>query len=131
MSMPFSIRAHRWGVDRVDEDAQGVTIVDFKTSQVKDQESADKKARESLQLELYAFAYKEIFDVLPAYLELFFLESGVIGKIPLEDGSFSRIKDKIREVSAGVRSENFKAMPAYLACTYCAYNQICSSAKIK
>ncbi len=115
--------------DRVDEDAQGVSIMDFKTSQVKDQEVADKKTKESLQLELYAFAYFQIFKKLPRALRLFFLESGIIGTYLLEEENFERIKDKIREVSSGIRSNDFSATPTYLACSYCAYNQICPSAK--
>jgi DNA helicase-2/ATP-dependent DNA helicase PcrA len=117
--------------DRVDEDAEGDIIIDFKTSEIKAQDVADKKAQESLQLALYALAYQQIFGRLPLRVELFFLESGIIGSSVIEEDGLEKIKEKIRIVSDGIRSQNFKATPAYMACTYCAYNQICPAAKAR
>ena len=57
----FSIRKEdliirgRW--DRVDEQDGNIYIVDFKSSEVKDQKKADKKAKESLQLAIYAWSW--------------------------------------------------------------------------
>ena len=42
--------------DRVDETPEGTVIVDYKSSDVTDQKAADRRARESLQLKIYALA---------------------------------------------------------------------------
>jgi DNA helicase-2/ATP-dependent DNA helicase PcrA len=117
--------------DRVDEDEDGAVIMDFKTSQISTQKDADKRAKESMQLKLYALAYKNIFGVLPKRLELYFLESGIIGSYVVEEEGLEEVKKEVREVSAGIRARNFDATPSYMACNYCAYNQICPFAMIK
>jgi DNA helicase-2/ATP-dependent DNA helicase PcrA len=76
-------------------------------------------------------AYQNIFGQLPKRVELYFLESGLIGTDKKEEGDLEKVKEKIREVSEGLRKRNFMATPAYMACTYCAYNQICPSAIIR
>ena len=117
--------------DRVDEEKDGAVIMDFKTSQIKTQKDADKRVRESMQLKLYAMAYENIFGVLPRRVSLYFLESGLIGNAELKDGDLEEVKERIKEVSSGIRKGNFEATPAYMACAYCAYNQICPFAIIK
>jgi DNA helicase-2/ATP-dependent DNA helicase PcrA len=117
--------------DRVDEDKGEAIIVDFKTSEVKAQKVADKKASESLQLALYSLAYQNIFGKLPSRVELYFLESGIIGSCVIEEEDLDKIKEKIKEVSEGIRKQDFEATPAYMACSYCAYNQICPLVKIR
>ncbi|MDD2928097.1 MAG: PD-(D/E)XK nuclease family protein, partial [Candidatus Omnitrophica bacterium] len=117
--------------DRVDEIGAEAVIIDFKTSEVKAQKVADKKVSESLQLALYALAYQNIFGKLPARVELYFLESGLIGSHKIKDEDLDTVRKKIREASAGIRKQDFEATPAYMACTYCAYSQICPSAQIR
>ncbi|MFH0855754.1 MAG: UvrD-helicase domain-containing protein [Candidatus Omnitrophota bacterium] len=116
--------------DRVDEIESGAVIVDFKTSEVKAQKAADKKASESLQLSLYALAYQSIFGKLPSRVELYFLEPSLTGSHKIEDRDLDTIKAKIREVAGGIRKQEFEATPAYMACSYCAYNQICPFARM-
>ncbi len=115
----------RW--DRVDIAKDKTIIIDFKTSAVKKQKDADKKAKESLQLSIYALAYKHINGILPAAVELHFLESGLVGGAVKDEGDLVDTIKIIKEVSCGIRSRDFAARPQYLSCTYCAYNQICPS----
>lgn len=114
--------------DRIDMEAEGAVIMDFKTSEIKAQKDADKRTKESMQLVLYALAYKNIFGHLPKRVELYFLESGIIGSSVIQENELEKLKDKIKEVSQGIRNKQFSATPAYMACSYCAYNQICPSA---
>ncbi len=114
--------------DRIDQEKDGVAIIDFKTSEIKTQKDADKRVKESMQLLLYAFAYQNIFGVLPMRVSLYFLESGIVGSQEIEEGDLEKIKAAIRKVSAGIRKMNFSPNPAYMACRYCAYNQICPAA---
>jgi DNA helicase-2/ATP-dependent DNA helicase PcrA len=117
--------------DRIDLEEDGAVIMDFKTSEIKTKEAADKRTKESIQLALYALAYKNIFGQLPKGVKLYFLESGIIGSNQIQDSNLEKVKDKISEVSQGIRDRNFVATPKYMACQYCAYNQICPSAIIR
>ncbi len=117
--------------DRVDKVGDEINIMDFKTSEIRAQKDADRRVKESLQLKLYALAYNSIFKQLPRLVELYFLESGIIGTHEIQQKDLELAKDKIKEVSEGIRKKVFSAKPDYLACAYCAYNQICPSAVTK
>jgi len=117
--------------DRIDLEEDGAVIMDFKTSEIKTKEAADKRTKESIQLALYALAYKNIFGQLPKGAKLYFLESGIIGSNQIQDNDLEKVKDKISEVSQGIRDRDFVATPKYMACQYCAYNQICPFAIIR
>lgn len=113
--------------DRIDIEKDGAVIIDFKTSELKKQKDADKRTKESLQLALYALAYKNIFGQLPIRVELHFLESGLIGRDKKEEDDLEKVKEKIKEVSLGLRMHNLDPTPSYISCAFCAYNQICPS----
>ncbi|MFQ5899720.1 MAG: ATP-dependent helicase [Candidatus Methylomirabilia bacterium] len=115
----------RW--DRVDEGDGGAVIIDYKSSDIRDPKKADERARESLQLKIYALAWQEMFGRLPARVELRFLESGVVGcHIPTEEDTGEAI-DAIKTAAVGIRARRFEATPGYQVCRYCAYNQVCPS----
>lgn len=117
--------------DRVDMEDNDAVIIDFKTSEITRQIDADKRAKESMQLDLYALAYKNIFGKLPKRAELHFLESGIVGSNEVKEKDIEKITGKIHGVSEGIRKQSFNATPAFKACTYCAYSQICPSAVIR
>jgi DNA helicase-2/ATP-dependent DNA helicase PcrA len=117
--------------DRVDMEEGGAVIMDFKTSQIDSQKEADKRVKKSLQLALYAMAYASIFGKLPKKVALYFLESGIIGAKAVKEEDSETVKEKIKVVAKGIRQQSYAATPAYMACTYCAYNQICPSAIIR
>jgi DNA helicase-2/ATP-dependent DNA helicase PcrA len=117
--------------DRIDMEKDGAVIMDFKTSAIKTQKDADKRVKESKQLALYALAYQYISGILPVAVELYFLESGIVGRYELSAEDLDDVKEDILEVSAGIRQQNYPAKPEYKACTYCAYNQICPDAVIR
>src|SRR5262249_52745273 len=66
--------------DRVDEDLLGAVIVDYKTSEVTRQKDADRRARTTLQLKVYALAWREMTGVLPQRGELRFGETQAVGR---------------------------------------------------
>jgi DNA helicase-2/ATP-dependent DNA helicase PcrA len=117
--------------DRIDMEEGNAVIIDFKTSDLKKQKDADKRTRESLQLTLYALAYKVKHGQLPKRVELHFLESGLIGTDTKDEADLDKVKIKIKEVSNGIRERVFLATPGYMVCTYCAYNQICPCAVLR
>ncbi len=117
--------------DRIDLEESGAVIMDFKTSAIKTQKDADKRVKENKQLALYALAYQYRFGALPQAVELYFLESGIIGRHEIKEDDLEEVKEDILEVSAGIRRQDYPAKPEYKACTYCAYNQICPCAVIR
>ena len=113
--------------DRVDETPDGLVIVDYKSSDVTDQKKADQRARESLQLKIYALAQFEMTGRLPARVELRFLESGLVGRHKPTDLDLAKAREAIADAARGIRHREFEATPEYQACRYCPYNQICPS----
>ncbi|HTU02359.1 MAG TPA: PD-(D/E)XK nuclease family protein, partial [Candidatus Sulfotelmatobacter sp.] len=114
----------RW--DRLDRRETGMAILDYKSSAVRDQKEADRRARESLQLDIYALAYYEMHDgQLPAAVELHFLESGLIGSAQKTLRDLDTTRAQITRVAKGIRLRAFRATPDYLQCSYCAFREIC------
>jgi DNA helicase-2/ATP-dependent DNA helicase PcrA len=116
----------RW--DRVDERDGQVVIIDFKSSEVHQQEAADKRTKDSLQLAIYAMAYQQTYHKLPDCVELHFLESGLVGSSPVTDKMLSKTEEKIQQAAAGIRKRDYTANPNYQACRFCAYVELCPSA---
>ena len=111
--------------DRVDETPEGLVIVDYKSSDVADQRKADQRAKDSLQLKIYALAQHEMTGRLPARVELRFLETGLIGRhVPTRE-DLETAREAIKAAAGGIRRREFEATPEYQSCRYCAYNQIC------
>jgi DNA helicase-2/ATP-dependent DNA helicase PcrA len=116
----------RW--DRVDVRGDEVVIIDYKSSDVREPKEARRRARESLQLQIYALAYRRMVGQIPTRVELHFLESGLVGAAEKSAEAIEETAGVIREVAAGIRARDFTARPSYMACTYCAFREICPSA---
>jgi DNA helicase-2/ATP-dependent DNA helicase PcrA len=108
-----------------------VTITDYKSSDVRDPARARERARESLQLQIYAMAYEAETGRLPDALQLWFLESGLVGRVEVEEKRLDRARDSIRRAAVGIRARRFEATPDYLACGYCAFRDICPASAAK
>jgi DNA helicase-2/ATP-dependent DNA helicase PcrA len=108
-----------------------VTITDYKSSDVRDPVRARERARESLQLQIYAMAYQAETGRLPDALQLWFLESGLVGRVEVDDKRLGKARDSIRRAAAGIRARRFEATPDYLACGYCAFGDICPASAAK
>jgi RecB family exonuclease len=111
--------------DRVDEDLFGATIIDYKTGDVATQKVADRRAADSLQLKIYALAWREMTGALPKQVELRFLEANLVGRHTPDEDDLEEARVEVRAAAAGIRARAFEATPSYSACRYCAYNQIC------
>src|SRR6185503_17723695 len=77
----FSVGATRviGRYDLVLQAGSQTTLLDFKTGSVDDEKKARERARDSLQLDVYALAWLRGTGRLPDRLELRFLESGLVG----------------------------------------------------
>jgi len=115
--------------DRVDRDESGrVTITDYKSSDVRDPATASRRARESLQLSIYALAYEATHGRAPDELALHFLDSGIVGRSDTTERRLDRARDKIASAAEGIRAGEFAATPGMTQCGFCPFREICPDA---
>jgi len=113
----------RW--DRVDYQENGGVVIDFKATAVKDQKEADKRTRESLQMDMYAYAFVRTHELPLLETGLHFLESDIIGRAAKGEKEFQRAEEKIRQAEEGIRNQNFQAKPDWHNCSLCDFRTIC------
>ena len=104
-----------------------VTITDYKSSDVTDPAVAKTRARDSLQLQIYAMAYEAMTGRLPDAVQLHFLDSGLVGRAEVEPARLEKARGKIATAAAGIRARDYTPKPSVLACTYCPFRDICPS----
>ncbi len=104
-----------------------VTITDYKSSDVRDPAVAKQRARDSLQLQIYAMAYEAMTGRLPDAVQLHFLDSGLVGRADVEPERLEKARSKIATAAAGIRARDYTPKPGTLACTYCPFRDICPS----
>ena len=104
-----------------------VVITDYKSSDVRDPAKARERARGSLQLTIYAMAWQAETGRLPDAVALHFLDSGLVGTAEVDAARVERGVADIREAAAGIRAGRFEARPSYMACSWCAFRDICPS----
>ncbi len=115
--------------DRVDvEDDGRTTITDYKTSDVRDPATANRRAKESLQLSIYALAHEAQHGRLPDELSLHFLESGLVGRSQPTERRLGKATEQVAAVAAGIRAGDFAATPGAVRCGYCPFREICPDA---
>ncbi len=115
--------------DRIDVDADGhVTITDYKSSDVRDPATAQRRSRESLQLSIYALAYEAQHGKLPDTVALHFLESGLVGASQPGERRLERAMERLGTAAEGIRSGSFRATPSMTRCGYCPFREICPDA---
>jgi ATP-dependent DNA helicase UvrD/PcrA len=102
-----------------------VTILDFKTGAVDDLDKARERARDSLQLDVYALAWLRTHGRLPDRVELRFLESGLSGGKKPTPEEAAATEETISDLAARIRAREFPARPSYMACGQCAFRDIC------
>ena len=73
-----------------------VTITDYKSSDVRDPAKARQRARDSLQLQIYAMGYEAMTGRLPDAVALHFLESGLVGRVEVDPKRLAKATDEDR-----------------------------------
>jgi len=125
--------------DRVDVKGKKVRIVDFKSTERLSAEEIEKAARESIQLKVYALAYFRNYKIIPEFVGIYDLGTGIGGGYKPTREMLDKTEDEIREVATNIREnlqkDKFTANPKYFgrvpACYYCAYNSICPSSLVR
>jgi DNA helicase-2/ATP-dependent DNA helicase PcrA len=112
-------------IDRIDSGPSGVVITDYKSSDVRDQKRADAKARDSLQLQVYALAHQAETGRLPERVQLHFIDSGVVGAVEPDEARTDKARQKLATVAEGIRAGDFTPRPSPLGCGYCPFKDVC------
>ena len=107
--------------------AAGAVITDYKSSDVRDQHRADERARESLQLQLYALAWEAETGALPIHMELHFLDSGLVGRVTPEPNVSIAARTPPAPAGNGIRVGSSPAKPDMVGCGYCPLSRDCPS----
>jgi DNA helicase-2/ATP-dependent DNA helicase PcrA len=108
-----------------------VVITDYKSSDVRDPAKARQRAKDSLQLSIYAMGYEAMTGRLPDAVALHFLDSGLTGTAPVDRKRVEKARATIRTAAAGIRARDFRARPDYLSCSFCAFREICPSSVVR
>ena len=108
-----------------------VVITDYKSSDVRDPAKARQRAKDSLQLSIYAMGYEAMTGRLPDAVALHFLESGLVGTIAVDRKRIDKARAAIRTAAAGIRERDFTAKPDRLACSWCAFREICPASAVR
>jgi DNA helicase II / ATP-dependent DNA helicase PcrA len=111
--------------------AEHVTITDYKSSDVRDPAKARQRAKDSLQLSIYAMGYEAMTGRLPDAVALSFLESGLVGTAAVDRRRIDKARESIRTAAAGMRARDYTAKPDHLACSWCAFREICPSSAVR
>ncbi len=102
-----------------------VTITDYKSSDLRDPDKANRRARESLQLTIYAMGWQAMTGRLPDVVQLSFLESGLVGRAKVDERRLARAQAQIETAASGIRARDFRPRPDPSTCTYCPFRQVC------
>jgi DNA helicase II / ATP-dependent DNA helicase PcrA len=104
-----------------------VTITDYKSSDVRDPAKARQRARDSLQLQIYAMGYEAMTGRLPDQVALHFLDSGLVGRVDVDPRRIAKARAQISTAASGIRAGHFVATPDPMACSRCPFRDICPS----
>jgi RecB family exonuclease len=113
--------------DRVDVGPAGTVITDYKSGDVPDLRRARQRARDSLQLSLYALAHEAETGHLPAAVQLHFLASNTVGTVVPDAARLERARTRLTSAASGIRRGAFEATPDPVTCAGCPFRDICPS----
>lgn len=110
-------------------DDEWVVVSDYKTGGRDDDEASRKRAKESLQLQLYALAWRATTGRLPDEVSLRFLDTGRVATVPVEPKRIVKARALIVAAAEGILSGVMDPKPELMTCTYCSYRELCPASK--
>lgn len=116
--------------DAIYGEGESTTIYDFKTGEVKTQEDADRRVKESTQMMIYALSWYKRFGIVPK-TTLYFIESGLKSEIVFDMKKLEETEEMIVETVAGIKSNDMTPKPDMFSCRFCPFNTICSDSIAK
>jgi len=102
----------------------GGEIMDYKTSQVDDQEDANARIKKSTQMKIYALAWQSRLKSIPK-TTLIFIESDIRASQVFKQKDLDKTQEMILEVAEGIKKGVFKAVPNPYQCRNCPFRDTC------
>ena len=110
--------------DRVDKlDDGSVEVIDYKTGKVKTQKDADK----DLQLSLYALACRDVLNLKPSKLTLYFISENKRVESVRSEEQMDKAKSDFIQIADQMKESDFEPTPGKYVCQYCPYRNICDA----
>jgi len=103
-------------------------IFDYKTSEVEDRKSAQRRIAQSTQMMIYALSDFIAKGEIPK-TTLVFIESDISVSKIFSEKTLGDTKKMITEVARGIKNENYHAKPDKRNCLWCPFNNICPDSK--
>lgn len=125
-SLPINGQTVTGRFDRVEQVAEGLKVIDFKTSEVRSQEKVDA----DLQLSVYALACADSFGKPCTELSFLFLtEDGVTErKTERSPGQLSDAAKQMLAIRERMEGGDFRPTPGREVCRSCPYRSVCDVA---
>jgi DNA helicase-2/ATP-dependent DNA helicase PcrA len=128
LELPFNLKIGDntlYGViDRIDQNKEGITIIDYKTGQSKDKLDFEAKS----QLLIYQIASQEVLHLKPKKLSYYYLEDGKITSFLGSEIEIENQKQKILDQIEKIKNSEFSPTPGW-QCQYCDFKDICDHAQ--
>ncbi len=125
LELPFNLKVGDYTlfgvIDRIDEEKNGVAIIDYKTG-----ESKDKPDKE--QLLIYQIAAEEVLHLKPKNLSYYYLDDGKFASFLGSEKELHDQKDKIIQEIEKIKNSEFEPTPGW-QCQYCDFKDICDFAQ--
>ena len=110
-------------------DDEWVVVSDYKTGGRDDDDASRKRAKESLQLQLYALAWRATTGRLPDEVSLRFLDTGRVATVAVEPKRIVKARELIVVAAEGILAGVMDPKPELMTCTYCSYRELCPASK--
>lgn len=108
-------------IDRIDRLEDGtVEVVDYKTGKPKDQASV----QDSIQLDIYAMACREVFSLKPSLLSFYYLTTNEKVSIERSEQDLEKTKVLVGEVIGKIKEGFFESQLSF-RCQWCDYQILC------
>lgn len=107
-------------IDRIDQLAGGVEIIDYKTGQGKTALQGDDRD----QLLIYQLAAQEAFGYTPKRLTYYYIEDGKALSFLGSEADQVAIREKIVQTITKIQQSDFSPTPGW-ACRFCDFKDIC------
>lgn len=109
-------------IDRVDQTADGLVIVDYKTGKRK---PSPKQLSEDLQLTIYAFAVRQMFGEEVQRVVYYHLRDQSALTVERDEATLHVLETQtLPQVAVGIAREEFAPRPGYY-CRFCDHYQLC------
>ncbi len=129
LELPFKIKIEgdilRGRIDRVDDTAEGIEVIDYKTGRFAEKLSPEGK----MQLIIYQIALEQAFGVKPARLTYYYLEEGKKISFSGRGNEEEKIKGKITSIIKDIKHSDFSPTPGW-QCRFCDFREICRYAQL-